>query len=100
MRYNKVFAGLTLAAGMFLGSGSAVAGEWREGRDLGHDYATVDRLRSDIARDRFRLDEAVRFGRHYEAERVAGDLARDERALAAQKRDIRRDEHREYRDRY
>jgi len=93
MRYLTLFAWLTLAAG------AALAGEpYWEGRDLRHDYrdvsrdyAQLDRLRADIARDRFKLDEDIRCGRSWMASRDAADLARDQRALQALQNDIRHD---------
>jgi hypothetical protein len=82
MKYAKYFGLLALAAGM------ASAQEWR---DVRHDYNRVDRMQADIARDRARLNEDIRCGRQAAAARDAADLARDQRALDAQYRDIRHD---------
>jgi hypothetical protein len=68
-------------------------------RDLAHDYDRVNRLRSDIARDQWRLNEALRCGRNWQAAQIARDIDRDRRVLEYQRRDIRRDEHDVYRDR-
>src|SRR5580704_7298275 len=50
-------------------------------RDIQHDYEQVDRLRADIARDRYQLNEALENGDEWRASRIARDLARDQRAL-------------------
>jgi hypothetical protein len=109
MRYTKWLASLAMAAGVALtGTAAASAQEWRDGaadryydrQDLRGDYARVERMRADIARDRARLDEDIRCGRDRQAARDAADLARDQRALDAQLRDIhhdRRDLYRDYR---
>ncbi len=60
-------------------------------RDVQHDYEQVERLRADIARDRYRLHEALEDGDEWQASRIARDLARDQQALAALMRDIARD---------
>jgi len=60
-------------------------------RDMNRDYARLDAMRADIARDRARLNEDIRCGRSAQAARDAADLARDQRALEAQTRDIRHD---------
>jgi septal ring factor EnvC (AmiA/AmiB activator) len=65
-------------------------------RDLRKDYAQVDRLRADIARDRYRLNRALAYGNEWQAQRIASDLARDQRALNALLADIARD-HRDIR---
>jgi len=65
-------------------------------RDIQRDYAQVDRLRADIARDRYQLDAALENGDEWRASRIARDLARDQRALDALLRDIARD-HRDIR---
>ena len=67
-------------------------------RDLSGDYARVNAMRADIARDRARLNEDIRCGREAAAARDAADLARDQRALEAQLRDIRHDQRDIYRD--
>ncbi len=66
-------------------------------RDLRHDYAQLDRLRADVARDRYQLDAALARGDEWAATRIAGDLARDQRALRALQADIDRD-HRDVRE--
>src|SRR5262245_49810964 len=95
MRYSKIFALATVAAGLALSSGTASAQDrwdgrdyrddraevWRDARDLRYDYAAVERLRRDIANDRYRLNEAIRRGRQREAAAYADDLARDQRRL-------------------
>lgn len=93
MRYNKLFAWLALAAGTAL-PGVAQDRYWdihNDRRDLRHDYARVDRMRDDIARDRRRLNEDIRRGRTRAAAKQARDLARDQRKLDSQLRDIHRD---------
>src|SRR6266436_3915246 len=76
-------------------------------RDIQRDYEQVDRLRADIARDRYQLNQALEDGDEWRASRIARDLARDQRALdallrdiARDHRDIRHDEQELYRDRY
>jgi hypothetical protein len=111
MRYKKVFAWFALAMGMALPGASVLSAEdfYRDRRDLRydrqdlrHDYSQLNSLRSDIARDRWRLNEDIRCGRDRAAAQDARDLARDQRALDAQIRDIRHDRadiYRDYRDR-
>jgi hypothetical protein len=70
----------------------------RDYRDLSGDYARVNAMRADIARDRVRLNEDIRCSREAAAAREAADLARDQRALEAQLRDIRHDQRDIYRD--
>ena len=91
MTHTKLFALAALAAGMAL---PAAAQEWR---DVRSDYARVSRMQADIARDRARLNEDIRCGRTAAASRDAADLARDQRALDAQYRDIRHDQRRDWR---
>jgi septal ring factor EnvC (AmiA/AmiB activator) len=67
-------------------------------RDVQNDYAQVDRLRADIARDRYQLQVALEDGDEWQASRIARDLARDQRALDALLRDIARDHHDIHRD--
>jgi hypothetical protein len=86
MKYAKFFGLLALAAGM------ASAADWR---DVRNDYGRINRMQADIARDRARMNEDIRCGRQAAAARDAADLARDQRALDAQYRDVRHD----YRDR-
>jgi hypothetical protein len=96
MQYIKSLAQFAVAVGLMMAGASQLsAADWR---DIRHDYARVDHMRADIARDRARLDEHIRCGRQSAAARDARDLARDQRALDAQLRDIRRDTRRDYRD--
>lgn len=91
MRY-KMLASLALFAGIAMAQDPYL--RWdihNDRRDLRHDYSRVARMRDDIARDRVRLDEDIRCGRSWRAAEDARDLARDQRALDAQLRDIRRD---------
>jgi hypothetical protein len=111
MRYGKSLIQFAVAAGMVMIGASAVsAADWRDidhdrrdlredYRDMRQDYARVDYMRADIARDRARLDEDIRCGRQEAAARDAADLARDQRALNAQIRDIRHDRNDAYWDR-
>jgi hypothetical protein len=105
MRYSKWFAGLALAVGMTLPGAPALSADepyWNgrdfryERQDLRRDYDRVDRLRSHIAQDRARLNEDIRCGRDRAAARDAADLARDQRELDAQLRDVRHDRARFY----
>jgi len=98
MRYTKLFAWFTLALGMAGASVlSAQDSYWdrrdirHDRQDLRHDYSQVNSLRSDIARDRLRLNEDIRCGRDQAASQDARDLARDQRALNALTRDIQHD---------
>ena len=92
MWYSRLLAMAAVAAGLVLSSATAKAGDpYWDRRDLRHDYARADRLRDDIARDRWRREEDLRRGRVRAAERQTRDIARDERALRNQMRDIRRD---------
>jgi hypothetical protein len=106
MRYIKMCIWTALTVGMAALPAAAQDGYWQrrdirnDQRDLRHDYARVEHLRSDIARDRWRMNEDIRCGRGRAAAAEAADIARDERALGAQLRDIhrdRRDLHRDYR---
>ena len=110
MRYSKLFVWLGLAAAAALPGASTLAAQDRyayqqrqdlrsDYRDLSHDYDRVARLRADIQRDQWRLNEALRYGRRWEAERISRDLARDRRLLEEQWRDIRHDRNDIYRDR-
>jgi hypothetical protein len=102
MRYSKMLTWLTVAAGMALSGASTLSAQdsyWERREDSRHirrDYDRLDRMRAHIAQDRARLNEDIRCGRDRAAARDAADLARDQRALAAQARDIRQD----YRERY
>ena len=97
MRYAKHFSVLALGLGMALSGASNLSAQelrdrYFDRQDLHHDYNRVDRMRADIARDRARLNEDIRRGRQAAASRDAADLARDQRALDAQLRDIRHDQ--------
>ena len=65
-------------------------------RDIQRDYEQADRLRADIARDRYQLNRALENGDEWRASGIARDWARDQRALDALLRDIARD-HRDIR---
>ena len=97
MRYMKMFVWLALAMGIAALPAAAQDGYWQrrdirnDRRDLRNDYARVDRMRADIARDRWRMNEDIRCGRGPAAAAEAADLARDQRVLDAQLRDIHRD---------
>ena len=93
MRYSKWLVCLALAGGMALPGASTLSAQdrWRDRQDLRYDYGNVNRLRADIARDQWRLNEAIRCGRNWEADRISRDIARDQRALDFQYRDIHRD---------
>jgi hypothetical protein len=60
-------------------------------RHIGNDYANLEAMRSHIAQDRARMNEDIRCGREQAAAHDAADLARDQRALNDQSRDIQRD---------
>ena len=114
MQYGRVLAHFGLLNGLAVGAAATLsARDWddqwrgrdyqrqdlRHGyRDLSGDYARVNAMRADIARDRARLNEDIRCGREAAAARDAADLARDQRALEAQLRDIRHDQRDIYRD--
>jgi hypothetical protein len=96
MKYCRILTMAAMAAAMVFSATTARAqdGYWdryHDRQDLRRDYARVERLRADIARDQYRLNENLRCGRNYAAERDARDLARDQRALAGLLRDIRHD---------
>jgi hypothetical protein len=106
MRYKKLLGCLGLLVGMASIPAVAQDGYWQRRdmynnrRDLRHDYARVDGMRADIARDRARMNEHIRCGNDQAAAADAADLARDQRALNAQIRDIQGDRwdlHRDYR---
>lgn len=110
MRRFKSFHLLAAAAVLAVGAGTLSAADSRDidhdrrdirgdYRDMRADYARVNDLEADIARDRARLNEDIRCGRQGAASRDAADLARDQRALDALRRDIRRDHADVWRDR-
>ena len=114
MRYRKVLASFGVLAGLAVGAaGTLSARDWDDSwhgrdyqrqdlrhdyRDLSGDYARVNAMRPDIARDRARLNEDIRCGREAAAARDAADPARGQRALEAQLRDIRHNQNDIYRD--
>lgn len=65
----------------------------RDYRDVQGDYARLDALRADVARDRYQLDQARRSGDRYAAHQIKRDLNRDEHAMHALEHDIRHDRH-------
>jgi hypothetical protein len=102
MKYTKYFAGFALAVGLLAaGTPTASAQDWRyrdyQRQDLRQDYRRMDSMRADIARDRARLNEDIRCGRQGAAARDAADLARDQRAMRYQERDIRHDQYNSWR---
>ncbi|MFN7995561.1 MAG: hypothetical protein U0Q18_18265 [Bryobacteraceae bacterium] len=114
MRNSKVLAIAAIATGTLISAAGARAQDryWddrdyrhdrrdlrNDSRDLDHDYDRVNRLRSDIARDQWRMNEDLRCGRYREADRQARDIERDQRKLDSQWRDIRRDHRDMYWDR-
>ena len=114
MRHRKVLANFGVLAGLAVAAaGTLSARDWDESwrgrdyqrqdlrhdyRDLRNDYTRVNAMSADIARDRARLNEDIRCGREAAAARDAADLARDQRALEAQLRDIRHEQRDIYRD--
>ena len=102
---GKWLAFLTLTAGLAIpGASTLSAQDWRgirhDRQDLRGDYARLEAMRADMARDQARLNEDIRRGRSWQAERDARDLARDRRAFEAQQRDSwrdRQDLHRDWR---
>ena len=104
MRYTNLFAFAAMAAGMLFATGTAKAQDryWDRDGDRQHlrqDYGRVENLRAAVANDRYRLAEDRRCGRRRAAEQDARDLARDQRALDYQLRDIRHDRAEMYWDR-
>ncbi len=96
--FRVVTIGFALATAL-MSSATMMAGDrYGDRQDIRHDDAAISRLRADIARDRWRLDEDIRCGRRREAARDADDLARDQRALDARLRDVRHDRHDYFRD--
>lgn len=60
-------------------------------RDVHHDYAQLDHLRNDVARDQYRLNAALQRGDERAAGHIARDMARDQRRLYALQADINHD---------
>jgi hypothetical protein len=91
MRYGKVLARFGVLVGLAVGAaGTLSAHDWddewhgrdhrrqdlrHDYRDLHGDYAQVNAMRADIARDRARLNEDIGCGREAPAARDAADLA-------------------------
>src|SRR5260370_11802556 len=113
MRYTKYFVGFALAAGMLAACAStASAQDWRYYQqpnqyrsygqyygnqyNSGNRYDRIEELQEHIARDRANLDEAIRCGNDAEASRQAADLARDQRLLQEQTRDVGGDQYYRY----
>ena len=111
MKKFRILTWLTLAVGIAAtGTSTLSAQDWHDVsrdrqdtrsdyRHIDHDYDRVNRMQADIARDRARLNEDIRCGRSGAAARDAEDLARDQRALGAQVRDVRQDQFDAFRDR-
>jgi hypothetical protein len=97
MRYSKWLVWLAMAAGAALPGASTLAAQDRYDRDLVHDYRNVQRIRTDMAHDQYRLNEAIRCGRYGEAAAIRRDMERDQWRLNAQRRDIRNDHRNDYR---
>jgi hypothetical protein len=108
MRYMKYFAGCALVMGILAAiTPTVLAQDWRyypqpdqyqyEGQggyygnryDGGNRYDLIEELQERIARDRARPNEAIRCGNDAEAARQAVDLARDQRLLQEQIREVR-----------
>jgi hypothetical protein len=106
MHYKKCFAGFALAVAMLAACAStASAQDWRYyqrpnqyqyfGQYQGNRYESenrydrIEELQEHIARDRARLNEAIRCGNDADASRQAADLARDQRLLQEQIHDVR-----------
>ena len=107
MKRFQYFAMAALALGI-AAPATLSAQDWRDYRhdyarsyrmsdDVSRDYARSDRMIDDMSRDQARLNEDIRCGRSEAAARDARDLARDQRAYAAQQRDIRHDQYNRYR---
>ena len=88
---NSKLTGWGLAAGLMLASGAFAQDRYYDRQDLRRDYAQANRLRADIARDQYRLEQAQRRGDWRKAEAIRRDLYRDQSRLAARDRDIRHD---------
>jgi hypothetical protein len=111
MRNARFFAWFAMAAGMVATSASTLsAADWHDVRndrqdlrsdyrDINHDYVRANQIRADIARDQARLNEDIRCGRTAAAWHDRQDIARDQRVLGAQMRDIRHDQYDVSRDR-
>ncbi len=71
-----------------------------EQRDLRQDEIRMERLRADVARDRFELNRARAFGDRWRANQIARDLARDQGEFEALRRDMAHDRHELWEDRF
>jgi hypothetical protein len=98
MRYSKLLACGAVVLGIALSGTQAKAeDDWHDRdirhdrQDLRHDYAQADRLRNDIAADRYRRNEDLRYGRPYAAYREQRDIDRDDHRLNSLDRDMRHD---------
>lgn len=96
MRRSKLFAAVILMGGLAATGTSAFAQDWgyrdsNRGRDLHNDYVRAGGIDNDLARDQYRLNEALRCGRYAEAAAIRRDMARDSHVLHEQYRDIRHD---------
>ena len=111
MRYTRVMVLAAMAAGIVFSAGTARAEDYyrdyrenrdirNDRRDLRHDYSNVDRLRAQIAADRYRLNEDLRYGRRWAARADQRALDRDQRILDNQLRDIHHDRRDLYWDRH
>jgi hypothetical protein len=86
MKYTKYFAGFALAVGLLAAGTPTASAQGYENRaferqDMRRDYRRIDEMRERVARDRFRMEEARRYGNWEAARRFSADLARDEQAL-------------------
>ena len=102
-RYSKVLAIAAVVTGVTLGAGvlKAEDGYWdsrHDRRDLRQDYRQSERLRDDIARDQWRRNEDLRWGRYGDAYREQRDIEHDRRQLRKRTRDIHRDQRDLYQD--
>ena len=98
----KFSAWILIPAGLALSGSTAMAQGYygdrydrqdlrTDSRDLRNDHAQVDRLRADIARDQYQLNQALRYGDRKQAKRISKDMNRDQRQLDKLLRDIARD---------
>jgi hypothetical protein len=103
MRNFTNVAWVAVAAGLLLPGATALrADDWRgmrsDSREIRHDYAAVERLRAEIARDEWRLNEDIRRGRRHAIRQDRRELERDQRALDSLLYDLQRDRREMYRD--
>jgi hypothetical protein len=104
MRYVKYFVGFAFVGLLATGTSTAFAQSWQyyqqpeqyqsQGQYYnnryynGNRYDRIEELQEHIAHDRARLAEAIRCGREAEAAGQAADLARDQRLLQEQMRQV------------